>query len=272
MPVEGHVEPGFERVRDTLEEQFAKGEHIGAAVCVYHRGRKVVDCLGRPRRRRCRDAVARGHARRLLLDDEGPHGDLPPHPRRPRSRRLRRAGRDVLAGVRAERQGEDHRLPRPHAPGRPRADAGGRSRARHLRLGPHHPWPRERGAGVGAGHGERLSRAHVRLPGRRDRASRERQAHRRVPARRSVRAARHRGRDVHRRARDRRAAHREAQEPHADHAGDDGALPRRSRERRPGTRSRRSPRARAKASGRDHPSNTTRPHRIRPRSRQRTAS
>ena len=44
--VQGTVEPGFEAVRDLLEEQFAKGEHIGAGVCVYHRGRPVVDIWG----------------------------------------------------------------------------------------------------------------------------------------------------------------------------------------------------------------------------------
>jgi CubicO group peptidase (beta-lactamase class C family) len=44
--VHGTVEPGFEAVRELLEEQFAKGEHIGAGVCVYHRGRPVVDVWG----------------------------------------------------------------------------------------------------------------------------------------------------------------------------------------------------------------------------------
>jgi CubicO group peptidase (beta-lactamase class C family) len=44
--VQGHVEPSFAAVKDALEEQFASGEHIGAGVCVYHRGRKVVDIWG----------------------------------------------------------------------------------------------------------------------------------------------------------------------------------------------------------------------------------
>ena len=44
--VRGHVEPAFAPVSDLLEHQFAKGEHIGAGVCVYHRGRKVVDIWG----------------------------------------------------------------------------------------------------------------------------------------------------------------------------------------------------------------------------------
>jgi CubicO group peptidase (beta-lactamase class C family) len=40
------VEPQFAAVRTTLEEQFAQGQHIGAGVCVYHRGRVVVDLWG----------------------------------------------------------------------------------------------------------------------------------------------------------------------------------------------------------------------------------
>jgi CubicO group peptidase (beta-lactamase class C family) len=44
--LQGTVEPGFEAVRELLERQFAAGEHIGANVCVYHRGRKAVDLWG----------------------------------------------------------------------------------------------------------------------------------------------------------------------------------------------------------------------------------
>jgi len=44
--VQGTVEPGFEPVRELLEQQFAAGEHIGAGVSVYHHRRKVVDVWG----------------------------------------------------------------------------------------------------------------------------------------------------------------------------------------------------------------------------------
>jgi CubicO group peptidase (beta-lactamase class C family) len=44
--IHGQVETGFEPVRDLLEQQFAKGEHIGAGVCAYHHGHKVVDLWG----------------------------------------------------------------------------------------------------------------------------------------------------------------------------------------------------------------------------------
>lgn len=44
--VEGTVEPGFEGVREAFEQQFEQGQHVGAAVAVYHRGRPVVDLWG----------------------------------------------------------------------------------------------------------------------------------------------------------------------------------------------------------------------------------
>lgn len=44
--VQGTVEPGFEPLRDLFEKQFAEGQHIGAGVAVYHRGRLVADLWG----------------------------------------------------------------------------------------------------------------------------------------------------------------------------------------------------------------------------------
>jgi CubicO group peptidase (beta-lactamase class C family) len=44
--VHGHIDTGYESIREILEQQFANGEHIGAGVCVYHHGRKVVDIWG----------------------------------------------------------------------------------------------------------------------------------------------------------------------------------------------------------------------------------
>ena len=43
--IAGSVAPGWEKVRDAFEANFA-GEEIGAATAVYHRGRKVVDLWG----------------------------------------------------------------------------------------------------------------------------------------------------------------------------------------------------------------------------------
>jgi len=50
-PVEGHVSPGFEPVREAFEENFARRDELGGACCVYHRGEKVIDLWGGIRNR-----------------------------------------------------------------------------------------------------------------------------------------------------------------------------------------------------------------------------
>jgi len=44
--VEGEVAPGFEPVRDAFVRNFTEHGDIGAAVCVYRHGEKVVDLVG----------------------------------------------------------------------------------------------------------------------------------------------------------------------------------------------------------------------------------
>jgi CubicO group peptidase (beta-lactamase class C family) len=44
--IEGTVEPRFEPVRDAFAANFARHGEIGAAICVYHQGRRVVDLWG----------------------------------------------------------------------------------------------------------------------------------------------------------------------------------------------------------------------------------
>jgi CubicO group peptidase (beta-lactamase class C family) len=44
--IEGDVAPGFERVRDVFGDNFEGHGDMGAAVCVYRHGRKVVDLWG----------------------------------------------------------------------------------------------------------------------------------------------------------------------------------------------------------------------------------
>jgi CubicO group peptidase (beta-lactamase class C family) len=44
--IEGDVAPGFERVRDVFGDNFEGHGDVGAAVCVYRHGRKVVDLWG----------------------------------------------------------------------------------------------------------------------------------------------------------------------------------------------------------------------------------
>jgi CubicO group peptidase (beta-lactamase class C family) len=44
--IEGDVAPGFERVREAFGGNFEHGGDVGAALCVYQHGRKVVDLRG----------------------------------------------------------------------------------------------------------------------------------------------------------------------------------------------------------------------------------
>ena len=46
MDVSGLAEPGFERLRDAFAHNFTAHGDIGAACCVYLRGRPVVDIWG----------------------------------------------------------------------------------------------------------------------------------------------------------------------------------------------------------------------------------
>jgi CubicO group peptidase (beta-lactamase class C family) len=46
VTIEGHVSPGFERVREAFVENFHRRHELGGACCAYHRGVKVVDLWG----------------------------------------------------------------------------------------------------------------------------------------------------------------------------------------------------------------------------------
>ena len=126
--VEGHVSRGFEAVREAFAENFAHRHELGGACCVYRHGQKVVDLWGGIRNKETgepweRDTMvivysatkglaamtlALAHSRGWLDYEER----VCP----------------VLAGVRAARQGGDHRPPAPRAPGGAvRARRAGRS-------------------------------------------------------------------------------------------------------------------------------------------------
>jgi len=53
--IHGSVEPGFEKAKDAFIENFKKGEEIGAACAVYHKGKKVVDLWGGYRDKKSKD-------------------------------------------------------------------------------------------------------------------------------------------------------------------------------------------------------------------------
>lgn len=46
IEVHGHVQPGFEAVRQAFIQNFAELNELGGAVCVYHKGENVVDLWG----------------------------------------------------------------------------------------------------------------------------------------------------------------------------------------------------------------------------------
>lgn len=43
LVVEGHVSPGFERLREAFADNFARRGELGGACCIYLRGERVVD-------------------------------------------------------------------------------------------------------------------------------------------------------------------------------------------------------------------------------------
>ena len=44
--IDGPIAPGFEKIRDAFEENFTHRKELGAAVCIYLGGVKVVDLWG----------------------------------------------------------------------------------------------------------------------------------------------------------------------------------------------------------------------------------
>src|SRR5437764_13831960 len=46
VAIAGNVDPGFDSVRDAFAANFAAGLELGASLCVYLRGRPVVDLWG----------------------------------------------------------------------------------------------------------------------------------------------------------------------------------------------------------------------------------
>ena len=51
VTISGHVEPGFEAVREAFMENFTRRNELGGACCIYYRGEKVVDLWGGIRNR-----------------------------------------------------------------------------------------------------------------------------------------------------------------------------------------------------------------------------
>ena len=208
MTIDGWTAPGFEGVRDRFEKNFADGLEVGAAFAAYHRGEKVVDLWGgiadeATEKPWAEDTVivvfsttkgaaavcANQLAQEGRLDVDAPVADY--WPEFAQARQGAHSGRlPALAPRRARVGGREA-----HARGR-------------ARVGPDDPRARAAGSRLGAGHGARLPRGHLRLPRRRSRAPDHRPQHRHLLPRRDRRAARSRLLD--RPARSGRAARRPA--------------------------------------------------------------
>jgi CubicO group peptidase (beta-lactamase class C family) len=59
LGVQGHVSPGFERVREVFVENLTRGRELGGACCAYYRGQKVLDLWGGIRNKATGDAWER---------------------------------------------------------------------------------------------------------------------------------------------------------------------------------------------------------------------
>jgi len=53
--IHGSVEPGFEKAKEAFINNFRRGEEVGAACAVYHKGKKVVDLWGGYRDKKSKD-------------------------------------------------------------------------------------------------------------------------------------------------------------------------------------------------------------------------
>ena len=152
----------------TRSRRTSRGaRELGGACCAYLPRREGRRPLGWCSEQGDGRALGAGHDGRRPLGHQGPGGDDARDRPLARLAGLRRAGRHVLAGVRAERQGEDHRAPAPRAP-------GGSVRLRRTGRSQRGREPRPTGggdgpsqAGVGAGHATGLSRADPRVLRRR---------------------------------------------------------------------------------------------------------
>ena len=162
IEVGGHVEPGFEGVRDAFANNFEEHGEVGRELRVLRRGhqgrRPLGRCPHRHRRRRTTTTRCRSCSRRPRA---------PP----PRARTCSRErglldvdapGRHVLARVRPGGQGAHPGAVVAQPPGRV---ADGRRQAdarRGAGVGAGDPRARGAGAALGAGRRARLPRAHVR--------------------------------------------------------------------------------------------------------------
>ena len=158
VSIHGHVSRGFEGVREAFVENFTGRRELGGACCVVPPRRESRRSLGRRPQQADRRAVGTGHHGAGLLGDQGTGGDDAGARALARLARLRGAGLQLLAGVRAAGQGAHHRPPAPGAPGGPlRLRRAGRSRSRRRPRSTGRSSWRARSPRGSPGHGRRIT-------------------------------------------------------------------------------------------------------------------
>ncbi len=104
IEVGGHVEPGFEGVRDAFANNFDEHGEVGASYAFYVDGTKVVDIWGGVRTD-TGGAYDDDTLQIVFSSTKGAAGRVRAPARAPRAARRRRARRHVLARVRPGGQG-----------------------------------------------------------------------------------------------------------------------------------------------------------------------
>ena len=93
VTVEGDVSRGFEAVRETFAENFARRGELGGACCAYRSGEKVVDLWGGVRNKQTGEPWEQDTMVVVHSATQGPRRDDARHRPLARMARLRRARR-----------------------------------------------------------------------------------------------------------------------------------------------------------------------------------
>ena len=103
--ISGWVAPGFEGVRDAFQANFDAGVEVGAAFGAYHRGEKVVDLWGGIADARTEEPWEEDTLVLVYSTTKGVVGDVCQPAGSTGCDRCRGSGRQLLAGIRAGREG-----------------------------------------------------------------------------------------------------------------------------------------------------------------------
>ena len=153
VDISGHVRRASRRSRTRSPPNFEQNGDVGASCAVVLRRRAGGRPVGRHARRRGHHPVGGGHDHQRVLHHEDDELPLAAGAGQPGPRRRRRAGRPLLARVRAERQGGRPRPPPAVAHRRPARPGTSASTSPTSTTGTRSPgcWPSRRRGGSRAG-------------------------------------------------------------------------------------------------------------------------